>query len=178
MSRLDLADICNHLKAAVIPYTPEDFVIAHKFTLGLPNEELKAGIAAFRSFLYELYGALAGGKDRFDVKTGRQDGTTPARFPIVEELGAVLFQIGFHGRLETEPRSELVVYGADMLEVSKMQKYKHLNKMSKARKWSCLIFCPDWVFILRMLIFQIMLIFLKLAHFMFGMKTTIRCLLA
>jgi len=134
VNRLDLADICNHLKAAVIPHTPEDFIIAERFKLGLLDEELKAGIAAFRSFLHELYEALANSKDRFDVKTGKQDGTIPARFPIIEDLGAILFQMGFHGKLETEPRNELIICGEDMLHISTMQKYKHLNKMSKARK--------------------------------------------
>ena len=138
MSQLDLADICNHLKATVIPRTPEDFIIAEAFKLGLPDDELKAGIAAFHTFLHELYDALADNKDKFDVKTGNQGGTIPARFPIIEELGAILFQIGFHGKLETEPRSELIAYGEDMLKVSKMQKYKHLNKMSKRRKYESL----------------------------------------
>ena len=134
MSKLDLADICNHLKAAVIPHTPDDFIIAEAFRLGLSDDELRAGISAFRSFLYELYDALANNKDRFDVKTGKKDGTLPARFPIIEDMGAVLFQLGYHGRLETEPKNELIVYGEDMLHVSKMQKYKHLSKMSKQRK--------------------------------------------
>ena len=134
MSQLDLADICNYLKAAVIPHTPEDFNIAGAFKLGLSDEELNAGIAAFRAFLHELYDALANNKDKFDVKTGKEYGTFPARFPIIEDLGAILFQIGFHGRLETEPKNELVVYGEDMLKVSKMQKYRHLNKLPKKRK--------------------------------------------
>jgi len=134
VNRLDLADICNHLKAAVIPHTPGGFIFAEALGLGLPDDELRAGIAAFRSFLHVLYDALANDKDRFDVKTGKQDGTIPARFPIIEDLGAILFQMGFHGKLETEPRNELIIYGDDMLHVSKMQKYKHLNKMSKIRK--------------------------------------------
>jgi len=132
MSQLNLTDFCNHLKAAVIPHTPDDFVIADAFTLGLPDDELKAGITAFRSFLHGLYDALA--SSRFDVKTSIKDGTLPARFPIIEDLGAILFQMGFHGKLETEPRNELIIYGKDMLHVSKMQKYKHLNKMTKMRK--------------------------------------------
>jgi len=143
VNRLDLADICNHLKAAVIPHTPEDFTIAEAFRLGLPDNELKAGIVAFRAFLYELYDALANSKDRFDVKTGAKHGTLPARFPIIEDLGAILFQIGFHGKLETEPRNELIVYGADMFHVSKMQKYKHLNKMSKMRKMELFDFLSE-----------------------------------
>ncbi|MCL2360485.1 MAG: hypothetical protein FWC73_01570 [Defluviitaleaceae bacterium] len=134
MNQLDLADICKHLKAAVIPHTPEDFILAEAFKLGLLDDELRAGIAAFRSFLYELYDALASGKDRFDVKTGIKNGTLPARFPIIEDLGAILFQMGIHGKLETEPRNELIIHGEDMLHVSKMQKYKHINKMSKMRK--------------------------------------------
>jgi len=134
MGQMSLADICKHLKAAVIPRTPEDFVIAETFTLDLPDEELKAGIAAFRSFLHTLYDSLADNKDRFDVKTGKQSGTIPARFPIIEDLGAILFQIGFHGSLETEPRNELIIHGEDMLKVSKTQKYRHLNKLSKKRK--------------------------------------------
>jgi len=134
MSQLDLADICNHLKAAVIPHTPDDFIITEAFMLGLPDDELKAGISAFRSFLYEFYDTLANNKNRFDVKTGEKPGTLPARFPIIEDMGAILFQLGFHGRLETEPKNELIVYGEDMLHVSKMQKYRHLNKLSKQRK--------------------------------------------
>jgi len=134
MSQLDLSDICNHLKAAVIPHTPDDFIIAEAFRLDLPDDELRAGISAFRSFLYEIYDTLANNKNRFDVKTGKKGGTLPARFPIIEDMGAILFQLGFHGSLETEPKNELVVYGEDMLHVSKMQKYRHLNKMSKQRK--------------------------------------------
>jgi hypothetical protein len=134
MNQLDLADICKHLKTAVIPQTPKGFNIANEFKLGLSDEELKAGITAFRTFLYELYDALANNKDKFDVKTSKQDGTLPARFPIIEDLGAILFQIGFHGNLETEPKNELIVYGEDMLKVSKMQKYRHINKLSKKRK--------------------------------------------
>jgi len=132
--KFDLALICNHLKAAVIPHTPVDFNIAQKFKLGLSDEELIAGIAAFRTFLYELYDALANSKDRFDVNTSKLDATLPKRFPIIEDLGAILFPLGFHGRLETEPKTELVVYGTDLLEVSKMQKYKHMNKMTNRRK--------------------------------------------
>ena len=77
---------------------------------------------------HKFYAALANNKNRFDVKTGKQDGTLPARFPIIEDMGAILFQLGFHGNLETEPKNELVVYGEDMLHVSKMQKYKHLTE--------------------------------------------------
>ena len=146
MSQLDLAGICNHLKAAVIPHTPKTFIIAEAFKLGLPDEELKAGIAAFRSFLHELYDALANNKDRFDVKAGKQVGTFPARFPIIEDLGAILFQMGFHGKLETEPRNELIIYGEDMLHVSKMQKYRHLNKMSKMRKMELFDFLSEMGF--------------------------------
>jgi len=143
VSQLDLADICNHLKAAVIPHTPEDFIIAEAFKLGLPDDELEAGIDAFRSFLHQLYNVIANSKDRFDVKTGKKDGTFPARFPIIEDLGAILFQIGFHGKLETEPRNELIVYGEDMCHVSKMQKYKHLSKMPKKRKLELFDFLSD-----------------------------------
>jgi hypothetical protein len=143
MSQLNLADICMHLKAAVIPHTPDDFIIAEKFKLGLTDEELKAGIEAFRSFLHRLYDALAENKDRFDVKTGKQNGTIPARFPIIEDLGAILFQMGFHGKLETEPKNELIIYGEDMLKVSKTQKYRHLIKMSKKRKMELFDFLSD-----------------------------------
>jgi len=134
VSKFNLADICNHLKAAVIPHTPDDFIISEVFRLGLSDVELKAGIMAFRSFLHELYDALANGKDKFDVKTGKEGGTIPARFPIIEDLGAILYQIGFHGILETEPKNEMIVYGEDMLKVSKMQKYRHINKLSKKRR--------------------------------------------
>ena len=140
---MNLADISNHLKAAVISDTPEDFIIAETFRLGLSDEELMAGITAFRYFLYELYDALASNKDRFDVKTSNQDGTIPARFPIIEDLGTLLFSLGFHGKLETEPRNELIVYGEDLLKVSKMQKYRHLNKMSKRRKMELFDFLAD-----------------------------------
>ncbi|MDR2570196.1 MAG: hypothetical protein LBD23_07845, partial [Oscillospiraceae bacterium] len=73
-------------------------------------------------------------KDKFDIVTGKEGGTIPARFPIIEDLGAILFQIGFHGILETEPKNEMIVYGEDMLKVSKMQKYRHINKLSKKRR--------------------------------------------
>jgi hypothetical protein len=143
VNQLDLADICYHLKAGVIPHIPEDFIIAEAFRLGLPDDELKTGIAAFRSFLRELYDALANGKDRFDVKTGKQSGTIPARFPIIEDLGAILFQMGMHGKLETQPRNELIICGEDMLHVSKMQKYKHLMRLSKKRKMELFDFLSE-----------------------------------
>lgn len=143
MAQLDLADICNHLKAAVIPHIPDDFHIAEAFRLGLSDEELKAGIMAFRNFLYDLYDALASNKDRIDVTTGKQYGTFPKRFPIIEDMGTLLFSLGFHGRLETVPKNELIVYGSDLLKVSEMQKYRHLNKMSKKRKLELLDVLSD-----------------------------------
>jgi len=51
--------------------------------------------------------------------------------------------MGFHGKLETEPRNELIIYGDDMLHVSKMQKYRHLNKMSKIRKMELFDFLSE-----------------------------------
>ena len=140
---MNLADISNHLKTAIIPQTPKDFIIAETFKLGLPDDELKAGITAFRYFLYNLYDALAANKDRFDVKTSNLNGTFPARFPIIEDLGTLLFSLGFHGKLETEPRAELIVHGGDLLKISKMQKYRHLNKMSKRRKMELFDFLSD-----------------------------------
>jgi len=146
MSSYDLAKICNHFKAAVIPRIPDDFIIAQNFRLGLPHEELRAGIAAFRSFLHQLYDALANSKDRFDVKTSQLDMTLPKRFPIIEDLGSILFPLGFHGRLETEPKNELIVHGTDMLEVSKMQKYKHINKMNNRRRMELFDFLSEMGF--------------------------------
>jgi len=95
------ADICNYYKGLIIPHTPEDFIVAESFRHGLPNSELLKGIAAFRTFLYELYDNIA---------TGEKD------ISIVRDIAVVLSTLGQYGRLETEPRKELSVYGADLLK--------------------------------------------------------------
>ena len=45
-------------------------------------------------------------------------------FPGDKDLAALLFFIGLHGKLETEPNVELTVYGTDLLKVPKPKSEK------------------------------------------------------
>jgi len=115
----DIACICNYLKGLVIPHTPTDFVVAEPFRHGMSNEELLDGIAAFRTFLYELYDKIAAaGKD----------------FAMIHDIAVVLSTIGLYGRLETDIRNELVVVGDDLLIPLSPTKPPAMNKLNNKRK--------------------------------------------
>ncbi|MDR0325806.1 MAG: hypothetical protein LBI19_06920 [Oscillospiraceae bacterium] len=129
------------MKGIILPAAPDDFVIAEPFRHGLPNDELIAGINAFRTFLCELFDRLAAEKDRFDPRKAAlydpENGEESLWkcFPVTKDLAALLFFIGLHGKLETEPNVELAVYGADLLEVPKpkSEKFYGLRKLSGKR---------------------------------------------
>lgn len=141
MGKWDLEDACKYMKGIILPTTPDDFVIAEPFRHGLSNDELIAGINAFRKFLCELFDRLAAEKNRFDPKKAAlfdpQNGEESLWkcFPVTKDLAALLFFIGLHGKLETEPNVELAVYGADLLKVCKpkSEKFYGLRKLSSKR---------------------------------------------
>ena len=145
MSKKDLADVCNYMKGITIPHTPDDFVVAELFRHGLTDEELRAGITAFRTFLYKLYDKLAENKNKFDVKTGAKyapgagEDSVRKCFPIITDIAVILFSLGLHGRLDTEPRKELVVSGSDLLipfpkSAGQTEKYFSISKLTAKRK--------------------------------------------
>lgn len=154
MKKKDLADVCHYLKGTVIPHTPDDFIIGEPFRHGLTDDEIKEGISAFRSFLYKLYDALAASKDAFDIKTGSKydpdNGVDSIHkhFPIISDLAVILFSFGIQGRLETEPRRELVLSGDDLLIPlpPKSEKYYSISKMTGKRKLEVFNFLSDMGF--------------------------------
>ena len=148
MDQPNLAEICDYLKKLIIPHTPGDFVVAGPFRHGLTDDELKAGIDAFRKFLYKLYDKLAENKDKIDVKTGAKDGSVRARFPIITDLAAILFSMGIHGKLKTKPGKEMTVSGQDLLTpfpktAGQTEKYFSLAKLGARRKMEIFNFLSD-----------------------------------
>lgn len=141
MGKYDLADACNYMKGIVLPAAPDDFAIAECFRHGLQNGELITGINAFRKFLCELFDRLAAEKDRFDPKKAAlydpENGEESLWkcFPVTKDLAALLFFIGLHSSLETDPNVELAVHGADLLKVPKpkSEKFYGLRKLSGKR---------------------------------------------
>jgi len=146
MRFIDLEDICNHFKGAVIPHTPEDFVVVEPFRHNLSNDDLNAGITAFRNFLYVLYDRLAADKGRFDIKTSKKEGSVYQRYPVMNDIAVILFTLGIHGRLETEPRMMLTVDGQDLLKTLPMQKYQTVQKMKGKRKLELFNYLSDMGF--------------------------------
>jgi len=115
---------CNYLKGLIIPHMPDDFIIAEPFRHGLPDDELKKGIAAFREFLYALY-------DKHNCLS------------IINDIAVVLSTLGLYGRLETEPRKELVVNGGDLLTPLTSTKPPAINKLSNRRKMEVFNYLSD-----------------------------------
>ena len=134
---MDLTNICEYLKAVVIPHTPEDFIVAEPFRHGLSDDEIHAGISAFRSFLYKLYDNIAADKDRFTPAKG--EAYTPEAhintyYLIISELALILFSLGFNSKLETKPKKELVVDKPELTGNKKKDKrileaYKYLAEL-------------------------------------------------
>ena len=124
------------------------------FRHGLTDDELRAGISAFRAFLYKFYDGLAKNKSRFDVKTGAKyapgagEASVRKCFPIITDLAVILFLFGIHGRLETDPRKELVVSGDDLLTPlpPSTEKYFSLTKLTAKRKLELFEFLSDMGF--------------------------------
>lgn len=141
MRQWDLADVCRYMKGIILPAAPDDFVVAEPFRHGLANDELVAGINAFRGFLHELFDSLAAESNRFDPKKAalydpeHGEESVWKCFPVTKDLTALLFFLGLHGKLETEPNIELTVYGADLLKVPKpkSEKFYGLRKLSAKR---------------------------------------------
>ncbi|MCL2313607.1 MAG: hypothetical protein FWC41_14220, partial [Firmicutes bacterium] len=139
--KYDLEDVCNYMKGIILPAPPDDFVIAEPFRHGLSNDELIAGINAFRTFLNELFDNLATDKNRFDPKKAAKydpengEESLWKNFPVTKDIASLLFFIGLHGKLETEPNVELTVYGPDLLIVPKpkSEKFYGLKKLSGKR---------------------------------------------
>ena len=139
MSSHSLADVCKYLKGFVIPNTPDNFTVAGPFRHGLTNDELIAGIDAFRNFVYSVFDKLAAEQDKYGKKK-LKSGHYLRWFPFVHDILSLLFFIGLHGKLETEPKKELVVAGPDLLVVPKQRCSLHgtldalkLEKMSATR---------------------------------------------
>ena len=143
----DLAFVANYYKAMVIPRTPDDFVVAERFRHGLTDDEIRAGIAAFREFLYMLFDKLAADKDAIDVETGKKyelygdigaqgNGKICNCFPVFIDLALMLFSLGTHGKLEIGLENKLVVRGGDLFTVicPVTEKYHSFIKMRGARK--------------------------------------------
>ena len=148
----DLTDVCNYLKGLVIPHTPDDFVVAESFRHGLTDNELRKGIAAFRSFLYEFFDQVASDKNRIDVEKGKKynpgsgEDSIVKCFPIIYDIAVILATLGCHGKLETEPRMKLTVNGGDMLTPLSPTKPPAINKISNKRKSEMFDYLSDMGF--------------------------------
>jgi len=148
----DLSDICNYLENLVIPHTPDNFIIAEPFKHGLPNDELKKGISAFRSFLYEFYDKVASDKTISDSQKSKlydiESGSDSIRdcFPIFNDIAVVLFTLGIYGNLETEPRMKLIINGSDLLTPFIRGKPSALKKISNKRKSELFNYLSDMGF--------------------------------
>lgn len=112
--------LSDHLKSVVIPGTPDDFTVAEPFRHGLTDAQIKAGIAAFRKFLYDYH----------DKRAAENSATDPNKSELYDKyLFTLLCHIGYYGKLETEPRKELAVCGPDLLTFPK-PKSRGLEKLS------------------------------------------------
>jgi hypothetical protein len=119
---MNKADYCMYLKNVIIKDSPDDFTIAEQFRHGLTDDEVRAGIKAFRTFLYDLYDKIA------------QTSTEKPEIDI-NEIAAFLYMMGVQGHLETEPRRGMVVLGSDMLIKTKRKSQPHMvmKKISAKR---------------------------------------------
>ncbi len=128
VNKKDLSDVCDYMKAIIIPEIPNDFVISDDFGHGLSVTELEAGITAFRTFLYRLFDKLASDKDKIDVETAKNfnpdlvdglvhvcsEGSIHKCFPVINDLAVIMFSMGYHGKLETKSDYKLIVAGSDL----------------------------------------------------------------
>jgi hypothetical protein len=99
------------------------------------------GITAFREFLYTLYDKIAADKNKIDMETIEgfdpdAEDSVHSCFPVFNELAIVLFNLGHHGRLETEAEYTLGVTGSDLLTLSKPknEKFQSFITMKAKRK--------------------------------------------
>lgn|GEM_PF-130378 len=143
----NLSDVCNYMKAIIIPDIPDDFVVAEPFRHGITDDKIRKGIGAFREFLYKLYDKLAKDKDKIDVETGRDFdpnlgevssyknymGAIYKCFPVMNDISVILFNLGYHGKLE---KSKLILTGKSLLMPfgKSNEKYNSLINMTSERK--------------------------------------------
>jgi len=142
----DLAYVCNYLKGLIISNIPDDFVIAEPFKHDLPDDELIKGIKAFHTFLYKLYDIIATNDNatkvkQYDPESGED--SIQKCFPIINDIAVVLSSLGTYGRLNTEPRRELVVTSDDLLTPLSATKPPAINKISNKRKMEIFNFLSD-----------------------------------
>ena len=121
------ADVCKYLQQIIIKHTPDDFVACEQFRYGLTDAEINAGIAAFRTFLHDLYGKMAATNS--DI--------------TANEFAAVLYFMGIYGELET--KSKLAIRGSDLLIKNKKGSKPHqvIKKMKDKRVAEIFTFLAD-----------------------------------
>jgi len=120
------------MKNVIIKSTPDDFTAVERFRYGLTDEEIIAGINAFRIFLYELYDKISAENPKIEIS----------------EFAAILYFMGIQGKLELEPRRELIVCGNDLLAKTKRKSQPHqaMKKMSAKRVAEIFEFLSDMGF--------------------------------
>lgn len=140
-------DSSDYWKGIIIPQIPDDFFVSditEPFRHGLSDEDIHDGITAFREFLYQLHDKKSAEYKSYDVKKAEL---------FDKFLPALLFLIGFHGRLETEPRKELIVYGSDLL-ILPNQNSVGINKLSAKKTCELFDFLSDMGFYFEDLFYE------------------------
>lgn len=146
----DLSHICNYMKAIIIPEVPDDFFVADIYRFDLSDVVIKQGLRAFHTFLYTLCDKLAADKDIIDIEASKnidldsvdvlmhvcQEGSVHKCFPIINDLAVILFSLGYHGRLETNPEYKLTLTGNDLSKPfdHKNEKYNSFINITDERK--------------------------------------------
>lgn len=111
--------LSDYLKSIIIPRIPDDFTVAEPFSHSLTDAQIKAGITAFRRFLLDYH----------DKRAAENNKTDPNKSELYDKhLFTLLCLIGYHGRLETDLKNELVVCGNDLLIMPK-PKSRGLEKL-------------------------------------------------
>ena len=123
---------CKYLKNVIIKDSPDDFIIAERFRYGLTDDEVRAGIKAFRAFLCGLY-------DKIEIEKPEIE---------IHEFAAFLYMMGAQSHLEIEPRRELAILGSDMMVKTKPRSQPHLvmKKMPAKRVAEILQFLSEMGF--------------------------------
>ena len=119
---MNKADVCRYLKNIIIKDSLDDFIVTERFRYGLTDDEIRAGIKAFRVFLCDLYDKIAqSANEKLEIG--------------IHDVTAFLYMVGVQGHLEIEPRRKLSILGRDMLDKTKRKSQPHLliKKMSAKR---------------------------------------------
>ena len=111
----------EYYKSQIMPGISADFVPAAPFAQGLHNDEIIDGINAFRNLLYDFHDKLA---VSFSSYSEQQQDLFTKQVPILLAL------MGIHGKLEIQPRKEMTIYAADLLEPLKNDKKLSLKSIS------------------------------------------------